>query len=83
MGWRESPNLTRTGETESKGEPSIANFQFRRPTAGRRRRHWRSRIGSQCRSDLTEQPELPFRGSLCRPPPDLLPDAQGGRQSGG
>jgi hypothetical protein len=26
---------------------------------------------------------LPLRGSLCRPPPDLLPDAQGGKQSGG
>jgi hypothetical protein len=26
---------------------------------------------------------LPLWGSLCRPPPDLLPEAQGGRQSGG
>jgi hypothetical protein len=40
----------------------IANFQLRRPTAGRRRRHWRSGIGSKCRSDLTEQPETAAPG---------------------
>jgi hypothetical protein len=47
----------------------ITKFQFRCPTAGRRRRHWRSRIGSQCRSDLTEQPETAAPGEPVPPAP--------------
>jgi hypothetical protein len=59
---------------------SHRNFPVSPPAAGRCRRHWRSRIGSQCRSDITEQPETAAPGEPAPPAPG--PAAGGpGRQT--
>jgi hypothetical protein len=61
----------------------IAFFQYCRPCAGRRRRQWRSRGGTNCRSGFTKEPEAAGQGAPAHvQPPDLLPESPGGSQSG-
>jgi hypothetical protein len=47
----------------------IAFFQYCRPCAGRRRRQWRSRGGTNCRSGFTKEPEAAGQGAPARTAP--------------